>query len=264
MTGLEITLLVAGSMIMAAGFIFPSGRDDKKDTDSGKTELTEKQKEAIEAQIREILDEKIDEAREKTEISFDRLSNQKMLEMNEYSDTILAEINRNHNEVMFLYDMLNEKKKEINIAVRDINIAKKEIEKIPKTPESDNMEEPGGFMQSEQLLKEEQKKNVLNQLDAVVEAVSDDIEADEETVVTKKTRKRTATAKTAVKRTRETVKKESVREEQKAADGAGGNNNERILALSSQGKSAVDIAKELGIGFGEVKLVLDLFRGGRQ
>lgn len=34
-----------------------------------------------------------------------------MLEMNEYSDTILQEINRNHNEVMFLYDMLNEKKK---------------------------------------------------------------------------------------------------------------------------------------------------------
>lgn len=59
----------------------------------------------------DILDEQIDNVKEQTEISLDKLSNQKMLEMNEYSDTILQEINRNHNEVMFLYDMLNEKKK---------------------------------------------------------------------------------------------------------------------------------------------------------
>lgn len=59
----------------------------------------------------DILDEQIENVKEQTEISLDKLSNQKMLEMNEYSDTILQEINRNHNEVMFLYDMLNEKKK---------------------------------------------------------------------------------------------------------------------------------------------------------
>lgn len=50
-----------------------------------------------------------------------------MLEMNEYSDTILQEINRNHNEVMFLYDMLNEKKKEINNTVRDMNVTKRRL-----------------------------------------------------------------------------------------------------------------------------------------
>ena len=31
--------------------------------------------------------------------------------MNEYADNVLKEINRNHNEVMFMYDMLNEKDK---------------------------------------------------------------------------------------------------------------------------------------------------------
>ena len=55
------------------------------------------------------------------------MSARKMNEMNEYSETILGEINRNHNEVMFLYDMLNEKKKEINNTVRDLNIVKKEL-----------------------------------------------------------------------------------------------------------------------------------------
>lgn len=75
----------------------------------------------------DILDEQIDNVKEQTEISLDKLSNQKMLEMNEYSDTILQEINRNHNEVMFLYDMLNEKKKEINNTVRDMNVTKRRL-----------------------------------------------------------------------------------------------------------------------------------------
>ena len=294
MTGLEIALLVIGIMIMIASFIFSTDKQ-KTEMESVVTgELSEKQKEEIDRQIKEILDDRMDEVKEQTEINLDKLSNRKMLEMNEYSDTILAEINRNHNEVMFLYDMLNEKKKEINIAVRDINIAKKELEKniaevenvesekevqpvkqskttktvkkaTPAKPVIEEMEDTGGFMASENILKEEQKKNILNQLDAVVEAVSDDVQADEEVQTPKKTRKKTSTAKTAAKRTKEAVLKETLRDTRKAANvEEGGNNNERILALSSQGMSQVEIAKELGIGLGEVKLVIDLFRGGRQ
>ena len=39
------------------------------------------------------------------------------------------------------------------------------------------------------------------------------------------------------------------------------NNNEEILRLHKEGKSNVAIAKELGLGVGEVKLVIDLFEG---
>ena len=294
MTGLEIALLVIGGMIMIASFIFSTDKQKTEEVSVVSGELSDKQREDIDRQIKELLDDRMDEVKEQTEINLDKLSNRKMLEMNEYSDTILAEINRNHNEVMFLYDMLNEKKKEINIAVRDINIAKKELEKniseaesvqqiqpeqpakqtkttktIKKTtpvkvePEED--EDIGGFMASENILKEEQQKNILNQLDAVVEAVSDDVPADTQIPAPKKTRKKTSTAKTAAKRTKEAVQKETQRESRKAASVEdGGNNNERILALSSQGMSQVEIAKELGIGLGEVKLVIDLFRGGRQ
>ena len=38
------------------------------------------------------------------------------------------------------------------------------------------------------------------------------------------------------------------------------NNNEKILTLYGQGKNAVTIARELGLGVGEVKLVIDLFQ----
>ena len=39
------------------------------------------------------------------------------------------------------------------------------------------------------------------------------------------------------------------------------NNNEAILKLHKLGKSKVEIAKELGLGVGEVSLVIDLFKG---
>jgi len=38
------------------------------------------------------------------------------------------------------------------------------------------------------------------------------------------------------------------------------NNNERILKLYREGRTVLEIAKELGLGTGEVKLVIDLFR----
>ena len=43
--------------------------------------------------------------------------------------------------------------------------------------------------------------------------------------------------------------------------GAVENNNDRILRLYKEGYSNVDIAKELGLGVGEVKLVINLFKG---
>ena len=277
MTGLEIALLTIGLIVIVASFVFSSKSDGDTIHNVKDVTFTDKQKEDIKKQIMDILDEQIENVKEQTEISLDKLSNQKMLEMNEYSDTILQEINRNHNEVMFLYDMLNEKKKEINNTVRDMNVTKKEIEKSKTVPKKqtvidsikDMSEDAGGFMASEELLREEQKdvdtrkKDILNQLDAVVEAVSDDVSADLE-AVEKKPKKRTSTGRTAAKRMKETVKKETLREDNRDPKAfETGNNNEKILQLSKEGKSNVEIAKELGLGIGEVKLVIDLFKGGK-
>jgi len=44
-------------------------------------------------------------------------------------------------------------------------------------------------------------------------------------------------------------------------EGNGRSNKEKILALYKEGKSNVAIAKELGLGVGEVKLIIDLFKG---
>src|SRR5690606_18460364 len=49
--------------------------------------------------------------------------------------------------------------------------------------------------------------------------------------------------------------------ESMANSGLSENYKKQILALSSQGMSVMEISKQLGLGQGEVKLVIDLFKG---
>lgn len=265
MTGLEIALLIVGVIVLLGSFVFSSKMDAADDIKNA--ELTEKQREAVKQQIITVFDEQMEDLKDKTELELDKLSNVKMNEMNEYSENILNEINRNHNEVMFLYDMLNEKKKEVNITVRDVMAAKKEINDTIKVIDTEeNKTEDMGFMASEVALKEE-KKTKKTAAKAKKEKILDELD-NLDTQVQSETKgpsrkKKTSTGKTAASRVRSAVKKETTREDNKDIAVVTGNNNEKILELNAKGKSNVEIAKELGLGIGEVKLVIDLFRGGK-
>ena len=46
-----------------------------------------------------------------------------------------------------------------------------------------------------------------------------------------------------------------------SVDEPNANSNARILQLHKLGKTDVEIAKELGLGLGEVKLVIGLYKG---
>lgn len=262
MTGIEITFLIIGLIVFVASFIL-TDKFDQNEVSNVTKEMTEKQREDIKKQILSIFDEQMDDLKEKTEVSLDKLSGEKMNEMNEYAETILNEINRNHNEVMFLYDMLNEKKKEINNTVRDLNIVNKELKTQNAAPAV--TEEPAKEAQAEKPKRavKPKKEQILDQLDAVSENVANEIDADQAVPEPPKPRRKN-TAKTAAERTRNAVKKETEREENKDITVfETGNNNEKILELSREGKSNVEIAKALGLGIGEVKLVVDLFKGGK-
>ena len=101
-------------------------------------------------------------------------------------------------------------------------------------------------------------------MDAVSESVADETGADVSAFDEQPKKKRAGNAKTAASRARNTVKKETEREDNKDITVfENGNNNEKILEMSRAGKSNMGIAKTLGIGTGEVKLVVDLFKGGR-
>lgn len=243
MTAMEILLLILGVIIFVVSFMIPEskGKTDKKSIEIEE----EKVKEIIDAQMKdakgklqEAVDETLTYAVEKSERSLERVSNEKITAVSEFSETVLEDIHKSHQEVMFLYDMLHDKQKNLKETAKEVDrtsaIAKEtknELENAAKLIQEELIQEPAVSDSS-----------VSGQADKAADSF-------------------TAMPVEKINRTGEggrIIESASV----PAAgplDGGISNNNEIILEMHKQGKSNVAIAKELGLGVGEVNLVIDLF-----
>ena len=229
---LEIVLLIAGIIIFTGSFFLPLGGEKNAaiDKNAAKEEihgLVEEEMNTVRSKMQDKMEETSEDAIEKAERSLERLTNEKIMAVNEYSDTVLQEIHKNHEEVMFLYDMLNSKHANIKDTVSKMDKAVKAAEN--KTVENKTAEN---------------------------KAAADKTAADK-TVGT-----------VAEEKTADTSQTESLIQPENSPEigfmgetvQEGQNNNEKILEMHRQGKSTVAIAKELGLGVGEVKLVIDLYK----
>ena len=159
--------------------------------------------------VENIWENMTDTIADRTERELEKLSNEKIMSVHDYSNTVLEEINKSHNEIMFLYSMLDDKDKELKNTVREVQSAVKAVRRL-ESVEAEEADQP----------EEADTSDVRpEELSMLLEAVPDEPE--------------------------EEVK----------------NNNDRILKLHQEGKTNLEIARELGLGLGEVKLVIDLFRG---
>ncbi len=231
MTTIEIILLIIGVVMMVASF-FVTEKLSNQDLDKIAELSTEEMQRILErsltdAQIKvdnmvdQVIDHSIEKSMEVVERALDKETNEKMRAITEYSDTVLESIHKTHNEVMFLYSMLNDKHSELtkyagNLAQLAIHLEELQ-ENIQKT---------------------------LEQSDDMISAAQ--------------TPAKPAKAPEPVLPKPE-PKPEAPVIPQKAEDEAI-SHNQMILNMYRKGKNAVDIAKELGLGVGEVKLVIGLFR----
>ena len=244
---MEIVLLIAGIIIFTGSFFLPLGGEknaaiDKKAAKEEIHGLVEEEMNTVRSKMQDKMEETSEDAIEKAERSLERLTNEKIMAVNEYSDTVLQEIHKNHEEVMFLYDMLNSKHANIKDTVSKMDKAVKAAEN--KTAENKAAEN-----------KMVENKTVENKT-AENKAAADKTAAD-------KTAGTMAEEKTAdTSRTESLIQPENSPEIGFMGETVqeGQNNNEKILEMHRQGKSTVAIAKELGLGVGEVKLVIDLYK----
>lgn len=242
MNAIEIFLIVAGIICVIVSVVMNfSDQSDKKEV-TVSTDLTDEQKNKIKQQIDTIIDDQVNGLSEKTEAALDKISNTKILEMNEYAESVLGEINRNHNETVFLYDMLNEKAKEIKTTVKDANNTKRQVEKIHA----------------------EVKASDYVLADNNTDAVNESKQQEKDSRNTKDIAKERLTALN--KKNNEKIKssegKRKVNRQAEKLD-PDMSSNEKILKLNEMGVSVKEIAKQLNLGIGEVKLVIDLYKGGK-
>lgn len=223
MTAVEIVLIVIGLIMMIASFFVVeklSNSEVSKMAELSSEEIErilersmKTAEEKIDDMIDGVIEQSIEESTEKVERALDKEANEKIKAINEYSDTVLESINKTHNEVMFLYSMLNDKHSELTTYAGKLAQLAIHLEELQENVEQ-TIEKTQEFLNQPI-----EPKEPVEEIDYIIETKMDE--------------------------TAEPPKAERKR---------------RILELHKEGKSAVEIARQLDMGVGEVKLVIGLFR----
>ena len=228
MTGLQIAMIMIGIVCLIGSF-FVSEKLSKADLEEMKKMSDEEIKDIIDSkmqeaasQIDERLQEKVDLATAQMERSGEKETNEKIMAISEYSDTVLSSMNKSHDEIVFLYDMLNEKQERVTELMKELTLMQSAVAQMEETLD-DKLLKTGVSMEEEAEVLQQENTDTIEQKQTLEEAFrtqisSNDAGLDEEP-----------------------------------------QQNEQILSLYREGMSEVDIAKQLGRGLGEIKLVLGLF-----
>lgn len=288
----EIIVLIAGAVLFTVSFFMPdkggsSARLDEEEEKKAIKELLDEEIGNAKYQIEEAAQECVSENRDRMERALDRITNEKMSAVDEYSNTVLDQIHKNHDEVMFLYDMLNNKHAQVKNTAAELNqitksakvaaeatvsntnaatvadnvkpasepvVSKPEHEKGfgYVSPSKTGTADGEGFGYTTPNTKNETFDSVFEEL-PVEKVELEVLEINKESKPAKKKSTKIKTDKVPVA--------DGNIDLMFASDSNSANNNDRILALHKEGKSNMAIAKELGLGIGEVKLVIDLFEG---
>lgn len=166
------------------------------------------------SKVEEAIQTQIDASSEQVERALEKETNEKIMAISEYSDTVMENMNKTHNEIMFLYNMLNDKHAELTGLATDLQKIAANVKSIQDGLAKKKAPEPVPV--------------------AKPESVEEKVETKEQKIP-------------AVK------KKENPDTEE--------NHTGKILEMRKKGMQSVEIAKALGVGLGEVNLVLGLYKG---
>jgi hypothetical protein len=210
---LEIVMLIIGILIIILSCRIVAHPNKDKYKNPYKDLYTHEELDSLKEQQNEMLSSASEETIAKTEDYLSKLSNEKIMAVSEYSEQVLEKINRNHEEVVFLYNMLNHKEKDLKETATVFDNSQLRVKELSSKDSEEA--EPKVIVYPKQLGEQAQKIKALN----VENSESDD----------------------------SSVPLISF-------------NNAEILKHYKDGRSVLDIAKELGIGQGEVKLIIDLYK----
>lgn len=326
MTTLEITLILVGIVFLIGSFMVKdklSKNDLDKIADMSAEELkviTEKEIKNAELAIDGMLDEHIASKTDETKRNLEKETNSKIMAINEYSDTVLDSINKSHNEIMFLYSMLNDKHEELtrlsgniekitaqakktfepveaskinNLSNKTVLNAKPVVNAAPVSNRQAVTESRGiassdivtgtkntasvktqnvsaqNMMSQHAVAQNIVSQNTAVRNTAVPNTVVPNMAAQNAVVQNVAVSNMTAQNMTAQNMTASNTTMQSRNlsdtdvQSGRVYDISEINHNPQILRLYKSGKNIVEIAKELGLGKGEVKLVIDLYNEGK-
>ena len=126
MTMIEIILLLVGCVFMIGSFFISeklSSSELNKIAELSEDELKkiiEREVNNAGTQMDEVIEQKIEEAGEQAERAMEKESNEQIMQIHEYSETVMESMKKTHDEIMFLYSMLNDKHTEMTSMTGDL------------------------------------------------------------------------------------------------------------------------------------------------
>lgn len=265
---LEVAMIVIGLAAVIISFRI----SDKKESNTAAPVADKADTQRLN-EVEEELSQKAESILESTDDKLSTLSNEKIMGMNEYSDQVIDKIEKNHAEVVFLYDMLNEKQEEIKKLVNDMDSLKAEIHNEAAKgyqsikEQERQLDEIKKDMEVEALNLSQEKKTSgeRKEEESVLAAREDDVDQEfhallEETEHEEKTAASVfdeEIAKIEEEEAKNTPQERyrPLQQQEKAT-----NHNDEIIELYKNGRSVLEISKMLSIGQGEVKFVIDLYQ----
>ena len=119
MTAVEIALIIVGIVFLLVSFLVQeklSPKDIESITNLSENELkiiVEKQLKNANDQVEDAITDVVEDKTETTKRALEKETNEKIMAIDEYSNTVLESMNKTHNEILFLYSMLNDKHTEL-------------------------------------------------------------------------------------------------------------------------------------------------------
>lgn len=272
MTALICVVIVIG-MLFVLGSFFVTEKLSSSDIEKIK-EITENEVKLIlqdeldkaDDKIRENMDEKMRLALDRGEIAIDKLATETLMSISEMSDTYLESVNKSHTEIMFMYNALNDKQEELTQLTKDVQLLQSAItvDKKELIGKGDRLEKAMEQLEEDKKALELKKKELDEQLAAALETAKDNEKAAlaneerEKALKEKEIEVKELEAKLPKEPSKELPKPEELGGFLPKSDGGQNGHKDEILKLYKEDKTVVEIAKELGLGLGEVKLVIDL------
>lgn len=258
----DVFLVIIGLLVIIVSYFVSEKLTDKQE--EGKEtlvnlnieELIEKEEPVIIEKIEKMLQNKSEEKIVDIDNQLGQICNEKIMSITEYSDQILEKITQNHSEVVFLYNMLNEKEQELKDLIKEISTIKTKVdEKKEEKIEKKQVTVLPKQRPAEKRIKKEIEKIKMPEKEKDISGI-DLLRKSEKKK--KNSIKKNISELPKIDQQMKIVGTNNLNEENnKLVDNT--NNNEQILKLYEEGKSVMEISKLLEMGQGEVKLVIDLF-----
>ncbi len=247
---IEIIMLLCGIAFLILSFFVGNEKMSQHpvtDADLFSEEKIENLKKDLEHSITETADDLIEDAKNKLASA----SNETIISIDEFSKQTLERITHNHEEVVFMYNMLQNKEEELKKSTEEFQKSLDEFEKKKTAIKDDLLVMTASAESGIELAR--RKTAAMKATDEKNETVK---------TAEKKTTK--STSRKTVAKSSDTVKKESISVESpmvqvETTDISEDNKVQKILDLYRNKKSVLEISKVLGLGQGEVKLVIDLY-----